>query len=210
MSALGLYIAVEPHPPVGQTVSVGFPLPGGVVAVEAIVTWQNDHAPERVDGLPPGCGLRFTSLLPHDREQIESLVADFKERAKPQVVAKLGFLDVVQVPCYQVCYVVRADGTILRGRLCYVSLHGVFVAVEPIPEMGEEVQVSFTLLADPTPIVDRTVVTWQSFGPPQKVDSFPSGCGLRFLSLEDDDRSRIEAVVKEYVALATGRESGTP
>jgi Tfp pilus assembly protein PilZ len=210
ISLLGVYVAVEPQPDVGQAVWLAFPIPWGILEVEGVVTWQNPDPPERVDAPPQGCGLRFVSLLPDDRGRIEKLVRDYVDRVEKKLRSDLRFPDVVQVPCFQTCYVVRADGATLRGHLCHVSLHGVYAAVEPIPEMGEEVQLSFTLLADSTPIVDRAVVTWQNFGPPQRVDSLPQGCGLRFRSLDSSDRDRIEAAVREYVQMLTSRTPAGP
>src|SRR5688572_14603510 len=71
LSTMGVYVTFLPPSPEtvpepGQTVRVSFNLPGDTAAVEsaAIVAWQNLDEPGGVTGLPPGCGLSFTGLIP--------------------------------------------------------------------------------------------------------------------------------------------------
>ena len=200
ISTLGLYVAMDPQPEVGTTVSLSFPLPTGIVCVEATVTWQNVEPPHAVDDLPPGCGFRFVALLPHDRDQIEALVGQFRSGVDPKRWARMTFLDLVRVPYLMPCGMARADGTVAAGRLCYLSLQGVYVMADPLPALGEEVEVTFLLFDDTTPVVEKTVVSRHAEGPPQRVDSLPPGCLLHFSALQPGSRARLEPVVRDFIA----------
>jgi uncharacterized protein (TIGR02266 family) len=81
ISADGMYIVINPIPPVGERVKLRFELPGSEIPVdvEAEVCWENSAQRHKVHSLPPGCGLRFLDLLASDRERIAHVVKEYRE-----------------------------------------------------------------------------------------------------------------------------------
>jgi CheY-like chemotaxis protein len=79
LSAAGVYITLEPVPTVGEAFVISLPLPGREVPlnVDSVVTWRNALWDRRVLDLPPGCGLRFLGLSPHDLQDIHALVKTY-------------------------------------------------------------------------------------------------------------------------------------
>jgi Tfp pilus assembly protein PilZ len=85
-----------------------------------------------------------------------------------------------------------------------VSLLGLYLVVDPSPEVGESIRLSFRLPNDPEPIRADGRVIWRN--PPSaakgvgtKAIKLPAGCGVEFVTLDADDRRRIESHVKETV-----------
>jgi PilZ domain len=103
-----------------------------------------------------------------------------------------------RIPYAQRCRLWRG-GRVQDGVLCNVSLLGVYVTLEDIPAVGEEVRLSFPLPADEGgPIEAAAVVTWRTREEPPKASGLPSGCGLRFVSLRPRESARLRAVIDEY------------
>ena len=75
ISTAGAYVRLHGELEPGTVVWISFEiLPGELPLVaEAIVAWQNVE-PRRIPELPPGCGLRFSSMSPRDAERIKSVV----------------------------------------------------------------------------------------------------------------------------------------
>jgi uncharacterized protein (TIGR02266 family) len=123
---------------------------------------------------------------------------------------------VVRVPYVQRCRLVRRGGS-RRALLCNVSVLGVYVTLdEPLPELGEELEVSFLLPGEADPVQSAAIVTWQNREPSRKLDSLPQGCGLKFIGLGDADRERLLALTQDYCeaieprVLASLPQSGYP
>lgn len=78
LSALGVYVAVDRMPDVGDTVHVELALPGypGGLECAGTITWQNPHLPESPRSLPPGCGVRLRNLAEDDLRFLIGLVSD--------------------------------------------------------------------------------------------------------------------------------------
>ncbi len=79
ISLVGLYVAVDPIPSYGETVTVSMRLPGLDTLIETptVVAWVNPDKPVEVEALPPGCGLRFTDLQGDVAHVITAMVEDF-------------------------------------------------------------------------------------------------------------------------------------
>jgi hypothetical protein len=81
LSVRGLYVVIEPPPPLGARVRISFALPHEKkpVKAEARIAWCNPGSSRRgrgakVFGLPPGCGLEFVSIDAADLERINRRV----------------------------------------------------------------------------------------------------------------------------------------
>jgi hypothetical protein len=149
LSVLGVYLTFlrplpEAIPAAGEESGITFLLPDDPTPVEAEadVTWQNLEEPQDVDGLPVGCGLRFTALNPDDHQRIEELVRDYRHSARPRAAAPPPHSGLIRIPYVQPCLLVGGDAA-WEGVLCNLSLLGVSVAVDPIPPRGESLHLFF-------------------------------------------------------------------
>ena len=126
------------------------------------------------------------------------------------------YSNVVRVPYVQRCRL-AAGARVRKALICNVSVLGVYVTLdEPLPDLGAELEVSFTLPGDPDPIRSAAAVIWQNREPERKLDSLPQGCGLKFTGLSPADRERLAALTKDYCeaieprVLASLPQSGYP
>jgi Tfp pilus assembly protein PilZ len=98
-----------------------------------------------------------------------------------------------RVPVQESCRL-EAAGLAAAGALCNLSMGGAYVAVDPVPRVGENVLLSFALPGRAGPIAVDAVVCWDNSG--RQAPGLPSGCGLEFLAPAWGDRLRIEATVR--------------
>jgi hypothetical protein len=82
--------------------------------------------------------------------------------------------------------------------VCNLSVLGVYVTIEPVPEEGEKVTLRFVPPDGQGAIECEAEVTWSNPAPPDHVDSLPPGCGLRFVSMAPRDLTRLEALIEDY------------
>jgi len=100
----------------------------------------------------------------------------------------------IRVPYEPPCRLVGAQGT-CEGRLCNISVKGLYVTVLPIPSLGEVYEVYFSLPEDENPVRTRVQVAWRNTERDRKILRLPLGCGLQFLDLSPSDYERISAFV---------------
>ena len=82
INALGVYVAHDAMPPLGQGVRVQFSLPDTEreLALHGSVVWLNPRQQHPVHSLPPGFGVKFRELSATDIRSIEHVVTDYKAR----------------------------------------------------------------------------------------------------------------------------------
>ena len=85
-----------------------------------------------------------------------------------------------------------------EGRLCNISVKGVYVTLSPIPSVGETFRISFNLPDDEKPVESTVEVAWRNTERDRKVLRLPLGCGLHFLDLSPADQERVAAFVEEH------------
>jgi len=103
----------------------------------------------------------------------------------------------IRVPYEPPCRLTGPQGA-HEGRLCNISVKGVYVTVDPIPNVGEMFRISFNLPDDERPVEADVEVAWRNTERDRKVLRLPLGCGLHFLSLGPHDRERIAAFVNSH------------
>jgi Tfp pilus assembly protein PilZ len=83
INVLGVYIAHDEMPAMGQAVRVTFSVPDSEIelALQGVVAWLNPRQQHPVHSLPPGFGVQFRGLSDEDTRSIERVIADYKERA---------------------------------------------------------------------------------------------------------------------------------
>jgi hypothetical protein len=198
ISVLGAYLIVEPNLEEAEVVQLRFLLPDGhTVECEAEVTWVNIEWPQSVDGPPPGCGLRFKVMKPHDHARIAALVEDYRIAARPMIERPLPRTGCTRVPHVQPCAI---DG-VFRGVICNISVVGLYVAVDPIPLYKQIVTVAMRLPGVDVAIETPAEVAWINPDEPTEVGALPPGCGLRFTNLDADIAQAISALVEDFLSI---------
>lgn len=104
-----------------------------------------------------------------------------------------------RIPYVQTCRV-TVDGEERSGLLCNISVLGVYLHLEPRPEIGTGLEIEFPLPDGGPPISARASVTWVNEAPPDRVEELPQGCGLRFTALAPEEVRRLSALVAKFVA----------
>jgi CheY-like chemotaxis protein len=103
-----------------------------------------------------------------------------------------------RIPFAQPCQLQGVKGRWV-AETCDLSAAGVYVALEPVPDIGENFVVSFPLPGRAAPLSVESVVTWHNAPWDRRVLDLPPGCGLRFLSLPSPDLQQIHTLVSSYV-----------
>src|SRR5688572_19707521 len=151
LSIQGVYVTLdEPLPEQGESVHIAVHLPGQLPMLEAdtVVTWQNRKPSPGPDSLPPGVGLRFSTLAPVYRERIASLVQQHeKSGSNDLVLPNLPHAGPKRVPYVQRCMLTTASGE-TETLVCNLSRLGAYVTARPAPKLGEEIRLSFSLPDD--------------------------------------------------------------
>lgn len=102
-----------------------------------------------------------------------------------------------RIPCVQACQV-TSGGRARAGMLCNLSVLGVYLHLEELPEIGDSLAIEFALPDGGGMVAADAVVTWVNDTPPESADALPPGCGLRFTALAPGDVRRIAALVAAF------------
>jgi uncharacterized protein (TIGR02266 family) len=102
-----------------------------------------------------------------------------------------------RVPFVQPCRI-GATGSDAEGMIRNVSVLGVYLDADPIPKVGERLRLRFALPDGLAPVEVEAEVAWRNTATRHKVPALPPGCGLRFVTLGDRDRERIQALVRSF------------
>jgi hypothetical protein len=113
------------------------------------------------------------------------------------MVINQPFTGFIRVPYEPPCRLVGPKGT-REGRLCNISVKGVYVTLSPIPGVGETFRISFNLPDDEKPVESTVEVAWRNTERDRKVLRLPLGCGLHFLDLRPADQERVAAFVDDH------------
>jgi Tfp pilus assembly protein PilZ len=82
INVLGVYIAHDEMPRLGQTVRVEFSLPESDQGLSLVgtVAWLNARQQHPVHSLPPGFGVKFRGLSDEDARRIERVITEYRAR----------------------------------------------------------------------------------------------------------------------------------
>src|SRR5690606_25788531 len=201
LSMLGVYVHVENRPEEGEEIGVAFDLPDGAGRFEgsAVGPWVNDAPAENAAALPPGCGLRFSSVAPADLRRVAAIVAAFQHEPRPLWGVTQPSSGRVRIPFVAACQVSCAGG-LLEGTVCNLSMLGVYVAVDPPPNPGESVVLAFRLPGLDGLFERPAVVAWQNLDRAEHLHALPTGCGLRFGELFAEDQLALGRLIDGYLA----------
>lgn len=109
-----------------------------------------------------------------------------------------------RIACIEPCFI--AGEPKLRATTWNVSVRGVFLVVDPVPEPGTHLRISFSLPNESEPIGAEVKVVWLNPPSPVKgngsrVLKVPPGCGLEFVDIDEQDMERIQAHVASTTTL---------
>jgi hypothetical protein len=102
-----------------------------------------------------------------------------------------------RVPFVQSCRL-SAKGFEAESTIRNISVLGLYLDVDPIPKVGEQLRLRFALPDGADPVEVDAEVAWRNTSQRHKVPTLPPGCGLRFLTLGDRQHRRIEALVRSF------------
>jgi hypothetical protein len=102
-----------------------------------------------------------------------------------------------RVPYVQDCRL-RARDAEGEGTIRNISVLGIYLDVDPIPRVGERLRLSFPLPDGDGSLDVEAEVAWRNTSARHKVPVLPPGCGLRFLGLSEQERERIQALVRSF------------
>ena len=82
INALGVYVAHDEMPRLGQGVRLQFSLPESEreLSLDGSVAWLNPRQQHPVHSLPPGFGVKFRGVSAEDIRSIEQVITDYKAR----------------------------------------------------------------------------------------------------------------------------------
>jgi Tfp pilus assembly protein PilZ len=82
INALGVYVAHDEMPRLGQGVRVQFSLPDSdrELSLHGSVVWLNPRQQHPVHSLPPGFGVKFVGMSADDVLSIERVITEYRER----------------------------------------------------------------------------------------------------------------------------------
>ncbi len=103
-----------------------------------------------------------------------------------------------RIPFEGPCHLEGVAG-LRAAKICDLSPGGVYIAVEPMPAVGESLTISFALPGREIPLTVKSVVTWRNAFWDSRVWDLPPGCGLRFLGLSPQDGQQIHALVRSQM-----------
>jgi Tfp pilus assembly protein PilZ len=106
----------------------------------------------------------------------------------------------LRVPFVQACSLAFAGGPIATAMIVNINVLGVYVAADEFPAMGQAVNVRFRTPGTEIETEIQGVVAWLNPRQAHPVHSLPPGFGVKFASVPDVARGRIEEIVREYTA----------
>ncbi len=80
INALGVYVAHDEMPRLGQGVRLQFSVPDSdrELSLDGSVVWVNPLQQHPVHSLPPGFGVKFHGVSPEDTRSIERVITDYR------------------------------------------------------------------------------------------------------------------------------------
>ncbi len=103
------------------------------------------------------------------------------------------------MPYVRRCELRNEDGTRETALIVNINVLGAYVASERPARLGQAMGLRFGVPGRAPEVEVHGVVAWINQRQEHPVHSLPLGFGLRFATLDEQARRRIEAVVADYV-----------
>ncbi len=105
----------------------------------------------------------------------------------------------LRVPFVRRCHVEFEQAAPVDAFIVNINLLGAYVALDEMPRLGQRVVCRFRLPETEQELTLEGVVAWTNPRQQHPVHSLPPGFGVGFRGLSDENRLRIDAIVREYL-----------
>jgi len=109
----------------------------------------------------------------------------------------------LRVPFVRRCNLEFEEAGPASAFLVNINVTGAYLALDDMPRLGQRVVCRFRLPETEQEITVEGVVAWTNPRQQHPVHSLPPGFGVGFRELSDENRSRIETIVREYLMRQT-------
>ncbi len=109
----------------------------------------------------------------------------------------------LRVPFVRRCDVDFEEGATISAFIVNINNQGAYLALDEMPRLGHKVVCRFRLPETEQELSIEGVVAWTNPRMQHPVHSLPPGFGVGFRGLTEENRSRIEAIVREYLMRQT-------
>jgi Tfp pilus assembly protein PilZ len=109
----------------------------------------------------------------------------------------------LRIPFVRRCNVEFEEGATVSAFLVNINVLGAYLALDDMPRLGQRVVCRFRLPETEQEVTIGGVVAWTNPRQQHPVHSLPPGFGVGFRQLTDENRSRIEGIVREYLMRQT-------
>lgn len=103
----------------------------------------------------------------------------------------------LRIPFVRRC-VIHLDGTRHEAMLLDLSLRGVYVKTDALPDVGAELNVVFTVPGNVRELALAGTVAWVQREQTHPVHGLPPGYGIRFSKLDVEDVRLIARTIQDY------------
>ena len=110
----------------------------------------------------------------------------------------------LRVPFVRACSLLFDGGVPDSDFIVNINVLGAYLASDDQPQLGRGVVFRFQPPGNEREVELRGQVAWLNPKQQHPVHSLPPGFGVRFASLSDSARARIEEIVREYAARQQG------
>ena len=105
----------------------------------------------------------------------------------------------LRVPFVRRCHVEFEKAAPVDAFIVNINVLDAYVALDEMPQLGQRVVCRFRLPETEQELTLEGVVAWTNPRQQHPVHSLPPGFGVGFRGLNDENRLRIEAIVREYL-----------
>jgi len=104
----------------------------------------------------------------------------------------------LRVPFVRACSLVLEGTTTDGAFIVNINVLGAYLASDQIPGLANRLTIRFQTAESEHEIEVQGEVSWVNPRQQHPVHSLPPGFGMKFTSLSDDARQRIESIVRAY------------
>jgi Tfp pilus assembly protein PilZ len=104
----------------------------------------------------------------------------------------------LRVPFVRACTVVLEGGPTDAAFIVNINVLGAYLASDQIPALASRLVIRFQTAESEHEIEAQGEVSWVNPRQQHPVHSLPPGFGMKFTSVLDDTRERIESIVRGY------------
>ena len=109
----------------------------------------------------------------------------------------------LRIPFVRRCDLNFEEGATIRAFIVNINNQGAYLALDEMPRLGHKVVCRFRLPETEQEVTIEGLVAWTNPRQQHPVHSLPPGFGVSFRGLTEENRSRIEVIVRDYLMRQT-------